>query len=368
MSSSGDGDKPAQTGLVDMGDISFYNNPYNPSFNLSELRTVPGSFSEIVLNVTWAQLHPAEGGPLATSAIDSAIAPVNAHNASNGTNVGIKLRVWGGYTAPEWAKNIDGPPITVTGEAEVDPDVFTPQTIGRFWTADYIDAWTNLQNALAATYDSNPVIRGISQTAGAAATDEPFVPLRTQRGSARRRHGEPGRELQAGGYTDAAEMLTLARGDRRLFPMVDGAARLHHERLPPVRQRQRTRRCELYARRPAAGAELDPAGPARQSRPEQPAVRPRLLPLFPARRRRRSRSSAAPNSFQTDSPILLGPYGNWQATVANGVALNAGNIELWDFPVIPVPVGFTAFSPSQVQALAAILAAGSPPADSWRAG
>ncbi len=71
--------------------------------------------------------------------------------------------------------------------------------------------------------------------------------------------------------------------------------------------------------------------------------------------------SAAPNSFQTNAPILLGPYGNWQATVANGVALNAGNIELWDFPVIPVPVGFTAFSPSQVQALAAILAAGSPP-------
>ena len=30
MSSSGDGDKPAQTGLIDMGDISFYNNPYNP--------------------------------------------------------------------------------------------------------------------------------------------------------------------------------------------------------------------------------------------------------------------------------------------------------------------------------------------------
>ena len=68
MSSSGDGDKPAQTGLVDMGDISFYNHSYNPSFNLSEIAPYQGSFSELVLNVTWAQLQPSEGGPLTTSA------------------------------------------------------------------------------------------------------------------------------------------------------------------------------------------------------------------------------------------------------------------------------------------------------------
>ena len=114
MSSSGDGDKPAQTGLVDMGDISFYNNPYNPSFNISEIAPYQGSFSELVLNVTWAQLQGTEGGALTTSAIDSAIAQVNAYNAANGTNLGIKLRVWGGYTAPDWAKNIDGPAITIT--------------------------------------------------------------------------------------------------------------------------------------------------------------------------------------------------------------------------------------------------------------
>src|ERR1700704_2993925 len=156
MSSSGDGTKPAQTGLVDMGDISFYNGAVTPTptpvFNISEIAPYRGSFSELVLNVTWAQLQGTEGGPLTTSAIDSAIAQVNAYNAANGTNLGIKLRVWGGYTAPDWAKNIDGPPITVTSEAEVDPAVYTSQTIGRFWTADYIDAWTNLQNALAARY------------------------------------------------------------------------------------------------------------------------------------------------------------------------------------------------------------------------
>ena len=113
MSSSGDGDKPAQTGLVDMGDISFYNQPApHPTFNHCR----PGElyrarFSEIVLNVTWAQLQAAPRRPARRpSAIDSAIAAVNAYNAANGTNVGIKLRVWGGFTAPDWAKNIDGPP------------------------------------------------------------------------------------------------------------------------------------------------------------------------------------------------------------------------------------------------------------------
>ena len=361
MSSPGDGDKPAQTGLVDMGDISFYNNPYNPSFNLAEVVPYQGSFSEIVLNVTWAQLQPSEGGPLTTAAIDSAIAQVNALNASNGTNFGIKLRVWGGYTAPEWAKNIDGPPITVTGEAEVDPSVYTPQTIGRFWTADYIDAWTNLQNALAARYDSNPVIRGISQTAGAAATDEPFVPLRTD--AALQGGGTVNQvaQLQAGGYTDAAEMLTL-RGaiadysrwsttpldfTMNAFHLFDSGNELNNSTFTLAVLQQARNSTRLV--QPGNHALGNPLYAPDSFLYVQLAADATLDP------------SVAPNSFQTNAPILLGPYGNWQATVANGVALNAGNIELWDFPVIPVPVGFTAFSPSQVQALAAILAAGSPP-------
>jgi T5SS/PEP-CTERM-associated repeat protein len=361
MSSSGDGDKPAQTGLVDMGDISFYNQTYNPSFNLSEIAPYQGSFSEIVLNVTWAQLQPAEGGPLTTSAIDSAIAQVNALNASNGTNIGIKLRVWGGYTAPEWAKNIDGPPITVTGEAEVDPDIYTPQTIGRFWTADYIDAWTSLQNALAVRYDSNPVIRGISQTAGAAATDEPFVPLRTnallQGGGIVNQVGQ----LQAGGYTDAAEMLTLRAAiadysqwsttpldfTMNAFHLFDSGNELNDSTFTLAVLQQARNSTRLV--QPGNHALSNPLYAPDTVVYTQLAADAALNP------------AVGPSSFQTNAPILLGPYANWQATIANGVALNAGDIELWDFPVIPVPVGFTSFSPSQVQTLAAILAAGSPP-------
>ena len=320
MSSSGDGDKPAQTGLVDMGDISFYNNPYNPSFNLAELAPYQGSFSEIVLNVTWAQLQPTEGGALATSVIDSAIAQVNALNASNGTNIGIKLRVWGGYTSPEWAKNINGAPITVPGEAEVDPAVYTPQTIGRFWTADYVDAWTSLQNALAARYDSNPVIRGISQTAGAAATDEPFVPLRTnavlQGGGTVNQVGQ----LQAGGYTDAAEMLTLRAAiadyaqwsttpldfTMNTFHLFDSGNELNDASFTlAVLQQARNSTRLVQPGNHALGNPL--YAPAQSSTPSSPQTPLSILRSLPTASRPIPRAS-------------FGPYANWQATIANGVA------------------------------------------------
>src|ERR1044071_3854539 len=176
MSTSGVDGKPFQTGLVDMGDISFYNNPGAavafPTLLNSDLGPFPGLFGEIVLNVTWAALQPTQTGPLdPSSVILAAIQAVEAYNQQYGTDLGIKLRVWGGFTAPDWAKNISGPPIAVT-----DKDG-NPQTVGRFWTADYIDAWANLQNQLATAWDGNALIRGISNTAGASETDEPFISL-----------------------------------------------------------------------------------------------------------------------------------------------------------------------------------------------
>ena len=48
------------------------------------------------------------------------------YNAHHGANLGVKLRVWGGFTAPDWAKNIDGPAITITGKSIVDPTRLQP--------------------------------------------------------------------------------------------------------------------------------------------------------------------------------------------------------------------------------------------------
>src|SRR5262245_4412704 len=123
--STSDGGKPAQTGLVDMGQNHFYDNPadYPPPFLTSDLTNYTGSFSEMVLNVAWQQLQPTQGS-FNTAAIDSAIAALNTYNSQSGENVGIKLRVWGGFQAPAWVQNINGPPITITGAASVDPKYF----------------------------------------------------------------------------------------------------------------------------------------------------------------------------------------------------------------------------------------------------
>ena len=361
MSSSGDGYKPAQTGLVDMGNISFYGNTANPipTFNIAELAPYQGSFSEVVLNVTWAQMQAAEGGPLTTSAIDSAISQVNSYNAANGTDLGLKLRVWGGFTAPDWAKNIDGAPITVSGQSTVDPRVFTDQTIGRFWTADYIDAWTSFQNALGTRYDSNPVIRGISQTAGAAASDEPFVPLKTAAALSTGGTVNQVAELQAGGYNDVAEMLTLRASiadysqwsttpldfTMNSFYVFNSGQELNDATFALAILQQAHNSTRLVQagnhalRNPLYSADLVVYAQLAADAALNPAV--------------------APNSFQTASPIVFFPtYADWQAAVDNGVGLDAGNIELWDFPGTS---GFTGLSASQVQGLAAVLAAGSPP-------
>ena len=68
-----------------------------------------------------------------------------------------------------------------------------------------------MQNDLAQLYDGNPLIRGISHTAGAAASDEPFVPLFPDAAVSSGELETVNQLLQmvGGGYSDAAERLTL---------------------------------------------------------------------------------------------------------------------------------------------------------------
>ncbi|GEP58434.1 beta strand repeat-containing protein [Reyranella soli] len=368
MSTSDDG-KPLQTGLVDMGDISFYNNPstavpFSTLLN-SDLDPYPGLFSEIVLNVTWAQLQPVTGidTPLITADIDIAIALVAAYNQQHDTDLGIKLRVWGGFTAPEWAKNINGPPIAV-----IDKDG-NPQTLGRFWSADYIDAWTSLQNALATAFDGNALIRGISNTAGASETDEPFIPLT---------NGVY--PLQAVGYTDAAQQLTLRAAiadysqwsttpldyTMNLFHLADGGHSNGDENFTlAVLQQARNSARVVQAGNHAlnnplpssdafiylqmqADAALDPSATGGSLQTASPRT---LL------------SSATTNSTENgafDGPTPAFPgYAGWPYVIANGAAANAGDIELWD-GLVPYP-GFPGLTANQVQFLATVLAAGNAP-------
>ena len=69
-------------GLLDIGNISFYTKPGGiPVNDPSELQPFAGSFSGTVINVTWAQLQPVAGAPLAdNNPIDQALAAVRAYN------------------------------------------------------------------------------------------------------------------------------------------------------------------------------------------------------------------------------------------------------------------------------------------------
>jgi hypothetical protein len=393
--------KPAQTGLVDMGDISFYDHPRSipgggapnpdgiPSFTLSDLDQFTGSFSEMVLNVTWAQLQPVEGGPLVTTAIDGPGGPLSqiaTYNSQHGTNLGVKLRVWGGFTAPDWAKNMNGQAITVSGEASVDPYDFDDQTIGRFWTADYIDAWTSLQSALAQKYDGNPLIRGISQTAGAATSDEPFVPLSTAAPTSDAPHAPTVNQVaqvQSGGMTDAAEMLTLRAAiadyaqwsttpldyTMNTFHLYDSGTELPAQNFTLAVLQQARNSTRMVQ--------------AGNHRLQNPLYAPDAFVYLQLAADAALDPSAVPASYQTASPEglftlnsngsypdifpLSGKYADWPDTVVAGVRTNAGNIELWDIPRPPGgatnPPGFPfpSLQPDQIQFLATLLAAGNAP-------
>lgn len=98
--------KPPVQGLVDMGDIAFYNkqggiDPFSPNNSLENL-TMPNTiqlFGGTVINVTWAQLQPNPPDnngniTLDTTSIDQALSAINLYNQANpNAKITAKLRV-----------------------------------------------------------------------------------------------------------------------------------------------------------------------------------------------------------------------------------------------------------------------------------
>ena len=165
---SNNGLKPALQGLVSMGDISFRNVDGVPNNSLTDIYARPGIFGGVVINVSWAQVEPAPG-KLDTSQIDRALADVRTYNAKYPTApLGVLLRVSGANAAPNWVKSLGGAPLTINHRG-------SPETIGRFWSTQYQDAWTELQKMLAAKYDSEPLIYEVANASCSSQTDEPFV-------------------------------------------------------------------------------------------------------------------------------------------------------------------------------------------------
>jgi hypothetical protein len=188
--------KPPIRGLISMGAYKFVGAGGDPVNTLDQLNAKPGIFGGIVIVATWNQLQPTPTSTIADgNPIDQALAEVRDYNSKNpGKPLGVKLRIWGGFEAPDWAMQLGGPPIATVHKGK-------PRTIGRFWTPEYRAAWARLQQMLAARYDDLPLIREVAMTSCMSYTAEPFfLP-----------NSEPSvmNPLVAAGYTDAANRQCL---------------------------------------------------------------------------------------------------------------------------------------------------------------
>jgi hypothetical protein len=177
-------------GLISMGAYKFVGAGGDPVNTLEPLNAKAGIFGGLVVVASWKQLQPtpdAEIGP--GNVIDQALAQVRAYNQRNPQKpIGVKLRIWGGFEAPDWAKQIGGAPIQTVHNG-------TQRTVGRFWLPAYRQAWANLQQQLAARYDKWPLIKEVSITQCMSYTAEPFfVPI----------EDSVLKPLHAAGFTDAA--------------------------------------------------------------------------------------------------------------------------------------------------------------------
>jgi hypothetical protein len=187
--------KPQLRGLLFMGNIGFHHREETePNNSLDEIQSVSaGIFDGIVINVTWAQLQPTSSDLVAAS-IDNALGNVRAFNQQHPqTPLGVKLRVWQS-SAPDWVKKLDGEPVRITINKGNGSNVHV-KTIGRFWSANYRRAWQRLQMQLADKYDSEALIREVTDTSCSSLTDEPFIV-----------DGEPEsiRNMLRAGFTDEA--------------------------------------------------------------------------------------------------------------------------------------------------------------------
>jgi hypothetical protein len=179
-----------------------------------------GAISGIVVNDTWSHLQPQTAGEkINTSAIDAAIATVARYNQFPGHSLGVRLRIWAGINAPDWAKSIGGEPVAICEQNAVPKSESAPRdiplqeatptpcptvavrTVGRFWSDAYDAPWRRLQARLAKKYDANPMIDEVSLSSCSSLTSEPFVQPEDAFSE---------RNLQLAGYNDARYQHCLA--------------------------------------------------------------------------------------------------------------------------------------------------------------
>jgi hypothetical protein len=323
--------KPALQGLIDMGNIAFgsVDDGTPPTNTLADIAAYPpGTFSAYVLNVSWWQLQSAATS-LDTTVIDQALAAVRTYNASVSVPIRVKLRVWTGANAPDWAKNLGGAPITVIRNSSG-----LPITIGRFWSAAYRQAIASLQSQLAAKYDLEPLIAEVSNTSCSNQTDEPFITT----GDATSIANE-----HAAGWTDALYQKCLMDSIQDYSGWTN--TRIDFAFSPFKHTDGATTSSDVnftFQVMQAFRAALGPRAVLSQHSMSNP-VDPNVAPVYA------DMQSVGPLiEFQTQSPLGL----DWQGAIQNAISYGAGAIELWNGPG---NTGLQQFSSSILQDWASLI-------------
>jgi hypothetical protein len=302
---------------------------------IANVEQFPGIFGGIVINATWSQMQTSSVGSVDFSAVDAALASVRTYNSANpSAPLGVKLRIYGGNSAPEWAKELSGGPVTIyrnPGGCDGVADS-CPLTIGLFWTTPYITAWRAFQAQVAAKYDSEPLIRAVAVTSCASQTDEPFVPT-TGPVSKKNLENAPVP------YTDAKEQacLTGAITDYAAWTQsdIDFTFNTYSKITGGTDPAFTTSVMNLCRSTIGARCVLD--NHALES------------PPYSADAGVYSNIEAAAGlvNFQTQSPEAMGCL--WQETIAQGIAFGARAIEIWPETKYQ---GFDSLSVPDVQSLA----------------
>jgi hypothetical protein len=156
-------------GLISMGAYRFVAKGGEPVNTLEPVNAKPGIFGGIVIVASWRELQASRTSGLAeNNNIDRALAEVRQYNRRNPLKpLAVKLRVWAGFMAPDWAKQLGGTPINVTHDG-------TQRVIGHFWSVPYRNAWARFQELLAEKYDREPLIHEVAVTSCMSFTAEPF--------------------------------------------------------------------------------------------------------------------------------------------------------------------------------------------------
>ena len=242
-----------------MGAYKFVGEGGDPDNTLKQLNKKPGIFGGIVIIATWSQLQPRPNATIGDdNVIEQVLDKVRAYNRRNPQKpLAVKLRIWGGFEAPQWAKKIGGAPISTVHKGK-------QRIIGRFWLPEYRKAWAALQQQLAKRFDDERLIREVAITSCMSFTAEPFFIPTTE--------ATVMTPLLAAGFqTEALQEMPHPRGSGLRTVEADAAGVVGQSAA--YRFNARARRCRIHqrsdARLPAGGrAALRVRQPRSRQRPD----------------------------------------------------------------------------------------------------